>query len=70
MLKGKIKVLAPARVTGYAQKKDGTASGGLVCLGNGEDVEASAVVVSTGYTCSWDALMDGKMINSCAIVRG
>jgi len=58
VLKGQIKPIAPAHVVGYAASID-ESPGGTVHLNNGEDIAASAVVVSTGYSCCWGSIMDG-----------
>ncbi|KAJ7158509.1 FAD/NAD-P-binding domain-containing protein [Mycena filopes] len=48
---GKIEVIAPARMTGYA-------SGRSILLSNGQTVSADLVILATGYSSSWNDIFD------------
>ncbi|KAJ6498091.1 FAD/NAD-P-binding domain-containing protein [Mycena vitilis] len=50
---GKIDVIAPARMTGYAD-------GDTILLNNGQSVKADLVILATGYTSSWGDIFDEK----------
>jgi DNA-binding transcriptional MocR family regulator len=54
LAKGKVDVVAPARVKSFAAE-------GLL-LENGDRVGADAVVLTTGYTSSWEKLFDGDAL--------
>jgi len=49
---GKIKLIPNVYAAGY----EGAST---VVLRNGERLEAAAVVVATGYICSWGPFIDG-----------
>ena len=50
---GKIELVAPARVECYGN------DGNSVILNNGVTLNASAVILATGYSSSWSKLFDG-----------
>jgi hypothetical protein len=50
----KIDLVAPKRVVGFG--KDGTS----VILSDGTTLEAEAVVLTTGFTSSWNKIFDGR----------
>lgn len=50
---GRIKLVAPARVEGFAD------DGRSLKLNNGKMLEASAVILATGYSSSWSKIFDG-----------
>lgn len=50
---GKIKVVAPARMTGYG------GDGRSVLLNNGQTIEADLVILATGYRSSWNDIFSG-----------
>jgi thioredoxin reductase len=52
--KGQINVIAPARMTGYAD-------GDAVLLNNGQSVRADFVILATGYSSSWGEIFDGLL---------
>ena len=51
---GKIGVVSPARMAGYA--KDGRS----ILLDDGQELPTSAVVLATGYTSSWSTMFNGE----------
>lgn len=54
---GKIELVAPARVERYGD------DGKSVVLNNGKILKASAVILATGYTSSWNKIFDGASYN-------
>ncbi|KAJ6569445.1 FAD/NAD-P-binding domain-containing protein [Mycena capillaripes] len=60
--KGRINVIAPARMTGYAD-------GNTVLLNNGESVKADLVILCTGYTSSWGDIFDETTANDIGLHR-
>ncbi|KAF9268375.1 FAD/NAD-P-binding domain-containing protein [Marasmius fiardii PR-910] len=63
---GKIDVVAPARVTGY-----GSSNGQSITLkvNNGTELKATAVILATGFSSSWNALFDEKTAEEIGINR-
>ncbi|KAI3604820.1 FAD /NAD-P-binding domain-containingprotein [Moniliophthora roreri] len=64
---GKIKVIAPARVTGYA--RSGVRDSLMLELNNGGKLDANAVILATGYTSSWTNLFDEQQAQDLGISR-
>ncbi|KAJ7476126.1 FAD/NAD-P-binding domain-containing protein [Mycena latifolia] len=52
VIAGKIRVIAPARVTGYGE------DGRSVLLSNGQTITADLVILATGYTSSWNEIFE------------
>jgi thioredoxin reductase len=50
---GKIKVIAPARMTGYAE-------GRSILLSNGQTIKADLVILATGYASTWNDIFEGR----------
>ncbi|KAJ6620258.1 FAD/NAD-P-binding domain-containing protein [Mycena sp. CBHHK59/15] len=61
--KGKINVIAPARMTGYGD------DGHSVLLNNGQSVKADLVILATGYTSSWGDIFDEKTASDIGLHR-
>ncbi|KAK7042606.1 FAD/NAD-P-binding domain-containing protein [Favolaschia claudopus] len=59
---GKIKVVAPARVTGYAED-------GVVLLNNGNSLEADLIILATGYRSSWGDIFDERTAHDIGLHR-
>jgi dimethylaniline monooxygenase (N-oxide forming) len=55
---GKIELVAPMHVTGYAPNGRG------VVLRDARTLDADAVVLATGYTSSWDGLLGTPLLAS------
>jgi len=60
---GKIKLEAPARVTGFG--KDGRS----LLLSDGRKVEANAVILGTGFTSSWKGIFDDSIMDEVGLGR-
>ncbi|KAJ7486161.1 FAD/NAD-P-binding domain-containing protein [Mycena galericulata] len=60
---GKIDVIAPARMTGYAD------DGYSILLNNGKSVKAGLVILATGYTSSWGNIFDDKTAGDIGLHR-
>ncbi|KAJ7067183.1 FAD/NAD-P-binding domain-containing protein [Mycena amicta] len=58
VLASKIKVVAPARMAGYAREDRETKTAGVL-LSNGDRLHAKVLVLATGYTSSWGGIFDG-----------
>ena len=66
---GKIELVAPARAVGYERSAETKHI--RVNLNNGKSLEASAVVLATGFKSSWEGLFDGTFqFNSPEMVCG
>ncbi|KAJ7890291.1 FAD/NAD-P-binding domain-containing protein [Mycena leptocephala] len=60
--KGQINVIAPARMTGYAD-------GDAVLLNNGQSVRADFVILATGYSSSWGEIFDETTASDIGLHR-
>ena len=49
----KINIISPARVKGFSDDGKG------IVLENGKHIEAEAIILCTGFTSSWDPILDG-----------
>ncbi|KAJ6507903.1 FAD/NAD-P-binding domain-containing protein [Mycena vitilis] len=59
---GKIKVIAPARMTGYGD-------GRSVLLSNGQTIEADPVILATGYASTWTDIFDEETAAELGLYR-
>ncbi|KAJ7768211.1 FAD/NAD-P-binding domain-containing protein [Mycena metata] len=60
---GKINVIAPARMTGYA------GDGHSILLNNGPSVKADLLILATGYASSWTDIFDEKTAADIGLYR-
>ncbi|KAJ7928774.1 FAD/NAD-P-binding domain-containing protein [Mycena leptocephala] len=59
---GKIKVIAPARMTGYAE-------GRSILLSNGQTIKADLVILATGYASTWDDIFEEETAAELGLYR-